>query len=136
MGAIKQGLRDGTIDVIASDHAPHSLDEKEVDYLQAPFGIVGLETAVGLAITELVATNVLTLSQIVEKFSTNPRKIVGRTIDIGVGKVANLTFLDPNIAWTVKADRFKSKSKNSPFDGRKLKGKPVGVFNHNSILLT
>jgi dihydroorotase len=133
--ALKQGLRDGTIDVIATDHAPHSLDEKEVDYLQAPFGIVGLETAIGLAITELVETHVLTLAQLIEKFSTNPRKIIRKTVEIHEGGIANFTFLDPGIVWTVKADQLKSKSKNSPFNGRELKGKAVGIFNHNTLLL-
>ncbi len=133
--AIKQGIREGIVDVIASDHAPHSLDEKEVDYLQAPFGIVGLETAIGLAITELVASNVITFSQLVEKFSTNPRKIIKRTIDIREGNSANFTFVDPEIQWKVDVSRFKSKSKNSPFDGKLLKGRAVGIFNHGEILL-
>jgi len=95
---MKQGIREGIVDVIASDHAPHSLDEKEVDYLQAPFGIVGLETAIGLAITELVESNVITFSQLVEKFSTNPRAIIKRTIDIREGNSANFTFIDPEIS--------------------------------------
>ncbi len=133
--AIKHGLRDGTIDVIATDHAPHSLDEKEVDYLQAPFGIVGLETAIGLAITELVVTKILTLDQLIEKFSSNPRKIIGRTIEIREGELANLTFIDPDALWTVKTSRFKSKSKNSPFEGRILKGRAIGIFNHGIALV-
>jgi dihydroorotase len=133
--AIKLGLRDGTIDVIATDHAPHSLDEKEVDYLQAPFGIVGLETAIGLAITELVVTKILSLAQLIEKFSTNPRKIIGRTIETREGELANLTFMDLDAVWTVKTSRFKSKSKNSPFEGRTLKGKATGIFNHGIALV-
>ncbi len=133
--AIKQGIREGIVDVIASDHAPHSLDEKEVDYLQAPFGIVGLETAIGLAITELVVPNVITFSQLVEKFSTNPRKIIKRTIDIREGTSANFTFVDPDIQWKVEVSRFKSKSKNSPFDGKMLKGRAVGIFNRGELLL-
>jgi dihydroorotase len=133
--AIKLGLRDGTIDVIATDHAPHSLDEKEIDYLQAPFGIVGLETAIGLAITELVVTKILTLAQLIEKFSTNPRKIIGRTIETREGQLANLTFMDPDAVWTVKTSQFKSKSKNSPFEGRTLKGKAIGIFNHSIALV-
>ena len=127
--AIKEGLRDGTIDVIATDHAPHSLDEKELDFLQAPFGIVGLETAIGLAITELVSAKVITLAQLVEKFSTNPRRIIGKPLDVREGVAANLTFIDPDIQWQVDASKFKSKSKNSPFNGRKLKGRAFGIFN-------
>lgn len=133
--AIKQGLKDGTIDVIATDHAPHSLDEKEVDYIQAPFGIVGLETAIGLAISELVEQNVLTMHQMIEKFSVNPRRIVGREISVAEGERANLTFFDPHIQWKVEPEKFKSKSKNSPFAGRMLKGKAVGIMNNGRILL-
>jgi dihydroorotase len=133
--AIKEGLRDGTIDVIASDHAPHSLDEKEVDYLQAPFGIVGLETAVGLAITELVGPGIISIIQLVEKFSTNPRRIVGRNLDIREGNPANFTFIDTDLRWKVDTSRFKSKSKNSPFHGRELKGKAIGIYNRGRVLL-
>jgi len=133
--AIREGLRDGTIDVIATDHAPHSLDEKEVDYIQAPFGIVGLETAIGLSVTHLVATGVLTLSQLVEKFSTNPRKIIGKEILVAEGQAANLTIFDPEAEWTVDCAQFHSKSKNSPFNGTILKGKPIGIVNHGLVLI-
>jgi dihydroorotase len=132
--AIKEGLRDGTIDVIASDHAPHSYDEKQVEYSQAPFGIVGLETALGLAITELVIPKTITLLQLVEKFAVNPRKILHLPIPILVeGKEANLTMFDPQVEWTVDVSKFHSKSKNSPFHGRKLVGKTVAMFNHGSL---
>ncbi len=133
--AIKGGLRDGTIDVIATDHAPHSLDEKEVDYIQAPFGIVGLETAIGLAMTELVHTGILSFAQLIEKFSVNPRRIVGKPVAIEEGQEANFTFIDPNAEWKVDVASFKSKSKNSPFDGRILKGRPIGIMNHGHVLL-
>ena len=133
--AIKEGLKDGTIDVIATDHAPHSLDEKEVDYIQAPFGIVGLETAIGLSITELVEKKILTMHQLVEKFSVNPRKIIGKEVRIAEGEPANLTFIDPNIEWNVEISKFNSKSKNSPFNGRTLKGKAVGICNNGKMLL-
>jgi len=129
--AIKVGLKDGTIDVIATDHAPHSFDEKQVEYQSAPFGIVGLETALGLAITELFMKNVLSLSQLVEKFSTNPRRILHLpTIRIAVGEMANLTIFDPVVQWVVDPQFFKSKSKNSPFGGFRLTGKAVGVLNN------
>lgn len=133
--AIKEGLQDGTIDVIATDHAPHSLDEKEVDYIQAPFGIVGLETAIGLTITELVEQQYLTLAQMIEKLSVNPRRIIGREIRVQEGATANLTLFDPNVQWKVETSAFKSKSKNSPFNGRVLKGKAVGVVNNGKMLL-
>lgn len=129
--ALKKGLRDGTIDVIATDHAPHSFDEKQVEFQSAPFGIVGLETALGLVVTELVNAGVLTLSQMVEKMSTNPRRIVNLPeIRIAEGQPANLTIFDPAAEWIVDIQAFKSKSKNSPFGGKKLTGRPVGVMNN------
>ncbi len=134
--AVIEGLMDGTIDVIATDHAPHSFDEKEVEYLAAPFGIVGLETAIGLAFTELVETKILTISQLIEKFSINPRKILKlEKIEIREGKIANLTIIDMEKKWVVDISQFKSKSKNSPFNGRNLKGKPFAVVNNNNFYL-
>jgi len=128
--AIKAGLKDGTIDVIATDHAPHSFDEKQVEYQSAPFGIVGLETAVGLAMTELVHKGVLTIHQLVQKLSTNPRRIL-RLPDIAIaeGEMANLTIIDPDAEWVVDPSTFRSKSKNTPFAGYRLRGKPVGIIN-------
>jgi len=129
--AIKEALRDGIIDVIATDHAPHTIDEKEVEFAQAPFGIVGLETAIGLSITELVNHKYLTSVQLVEKFSVNPRRILSLpTINIQEGEIANLTLLDPTIEWIVDIQSFRSKSKNSPFHGRALKGKAIGIINN------
>jgi dihydroorotase len=128
--ALKQGLKDGTIDVIASDHAPHSFDEKQVEFQAAPFGIVGLETAIGLSLTELVHTGVLSLHQLVERFSVNPRRILHLpVIDIREGEIANLTIVDPDAVWVVDPQKFKSKSRNSPFGGRRLTGRPFGVIN-------
>jgi dihydroorotase len=129
--ALRKGLKDGTIDVIATDHAPHSFDEKQVEFQTAPFGIVGLETALGLVITELVNKGVLTLSQMIEKMSTNPRRILGLPeIRIEEGQNANLTIFDPDAEWIVDTGAFKSRSKNSPFGGRPLTGKPVGIVNN------
>lgn len=128
--AMKEGLRDGTISVIATDHAPHTFDEKQVEYTYAPFGIVGLETAVGLALTKLVVPGFLTLSDLISKFSTNPRSILHLPlIHVSEGSRANLTILDTELVWTVAVAKFRSKSKNSPFDGMKLMGKAVGVVN-------
>jgi dihydroorotase len=135
--ALKEGLKDGTIDVIATDHAPHSFDEKQVEFAYAPFGIVGLETALGLCCTELVEKKILTLIQLIEKLSVNPRKILHLPdIKIAEGEEANLTFLDPAREWTVNVNEFKSKSKNSPFDGWKLKGKAIGIINNGVLLLS
>ncbi len=129
--ALLEGLRDGTIDVIASDHAPHSYDEKEVEYIYAPFGIVGLETTIGLCVTKLIKTKILTWKQLIEKLSVNPRKILSLPeIKIEVGAKANFTLIDAKKEWTVDAQQFKSKSKNSPFDKWKLKGKSFGIFNN------
>jgi dihydroorotase len=134
--AMKTGLRDGTIDVIATDHAPHSFDDKEVEFQYAPFGIVGLETAIGLAISGLVGKNYLTIEQLIEKFSVNPRRILSLPVlRILEGEPANITILDPDREWIVDIQRFRSKSKNSPFQGWKLKGSAMGIINNGSIQL-
>jgi dihydroorotase len=134
VAALKKGLKDGTIDVIATDHAPHSFDEKQVEYQQAPFGIVGLETAIGLTVSELVLPGVLTLSQMIEKMSVNPRKILGLpSLRIAEGERANLTIFDPDVEWIVDPAAFKTKSKNTPFGGRKLTGRPVGIVNNGEV---
>jgi len=132
--ALRQGLKDGTIDVIATDHAPHSYDEKQVEFQVAPFGIVGLETALGLAITQLFQTNILSLYQVVEKLSTNPRRIL-HLPDIGIaeGEPANLTIFDPAATWSVDPAKFKSKSRNTPFAGYHLTGRPLGVINNGQF---
>ena len=125
VAAIKQGLKDGTLDVIATDHAPHALDEKSGEFDAAPFGIVGLETAVGLSL-KLVLEGVLSMSQLVERMSTAPARIIrsgGGTLSEGV--VADVTIIDPNMEWMVDTSAFKSKSKNSPYGGWKLKGRAV-----------
>ncbi|MFN0157590.1 MAG: dihydroorotase [Bacteroidota bacterium] len=132
--ALKEGLKDGTIDVIATDHAPHSFDEKQVEFQAAPFGIVGLETAIGLSITELVLKNILTLPQLVEKLSVNPRRILHLpTIKIVEGEQANLTIFDPTTDWVVDPLTFKSLSKNTPFGGFKLVGRSIGVINNGQM---
>jgi dihydroorotase len=132
--AVKKGLQDGTIDVIATDHAPHSYDEKQVEFPAAPFGIVGLETALGLSLTELVHKGVLSLYQLVEKFSVNPRNILHLPqIRITEGESANLTIFDPLTEWTVDPAVFKSKSKNTPFGGVRLTGRPMGVVNNKQV---
>jgi dihydroorotase len=133
--AMKEGLRDGTIDVIATDHAPHSLDEKQVEYVNAPFGIVGLETAIGLTVTELVEPGIVSLSRMVELMSVNPRKILGLpAISIKEGEMANLTIFDTDTEWTVDVNAFSSRSKNSPFNGCKLRGRAVGIVNNGRTL--
>jgi dihydroorotase len=125
VAAIKQGLRDGTIDVIATDHAPHAADEKSGEFDYAPFGIVGLETALGLALN-LVGEGILSLAEVIRKFSATPAAIL--KLDKGtlsVGADADITIIDPNKEWTVDASRFRSKSRNTPFNGWKLRGMAV-----------
>ncbi len=133
--AAKEGLRDGVIDCIATDHAPHALFEKEVEFIDAPFGIVGLETALGLSVRELVVQGYLSLAELIEKLSSNPRRIL-RLPDIRIepGQRANLTFFDPELQWTVDVAKFKSKSKNSPFHGTMLIGKALGIFNKGQFV--
>lgn len=132
--AMKAGLKDGVIDAIATDHAPHSYDEKEVEFAQAPFGIIGLETALGLAVTELVRKNVLSLYQLVEKLSTNPRRLLHLpTIAIAEGEKANLTIFDPGAEWVVDPSLFRSHARNTPFGGMHLVGKPIGILNNGLV---
>lgn len=132
--AIVSGLKDGTIDCIASDHAPHSLEEKELEFEYAPNGIVGLETEVGLTFTELYHKKVLSLENIVEKLSINPRKILNIPIPlIKEGEKANLSLLDKDMVWTVDKSRFFSKSTNTPFNKKLLTGKAIGVINNRKM---
>jgi len=124
--AVIKGLADGTIDCIASDHAPHSVEEKELEFDYAPFGMIGLETAVGLAITRLIHKKNLTWIETVEKMSTAPARILdiaGGTLN--EGEPADITVIDPDLQWTVNPGEFKSLSRNTPFAGWKLKGKAV-----------
>lgn len=122
--AIREALRDGTIDVIASDHAPHHYDAKERAFAEAPNGIVGLETALGLGIRELVLPGLLTLPELIARMSTLPARIFhlpGGTL--AVGAPADLFVFDPNQRWTVRAEEFHSRSTNSPFLGETLVGR-------------
>ncbi|MBE2188260.1 MAG: dihydroorotase [Desulfobulbaceae bacterium] len=133
--AIIEGLKDGTIDCIATDHAPHSLHEKHVELENSPNGIVGLETSLGLSLTYLYHTGHLNLSHIIEKMSVNPRRILNlEPILLSVGSRANLTIFNPDIEWTVNKQLFKSKSQNTPFDNLALKGKPIFTINNNQCI--
>jgi len=121
--AIIEGLKDGTIDIIATDHAPHHIDEKNVEFNIAANGLVGFETALPLAITCLVKPGHLTIEQLVEKMCVNPSKILGLNKGtIEVGKKADITIIDPNEEYVIDVNQFKSKSKNSPFHGFKVTG--------------
>ncbi len=120
--AIKEAIADGTIDCIVTDHAPHTKEDKEVGFDGAPFGLIGLETSLGLTVTELVKPGIIDLAQMVDRMSTSPARIVGLSHKgtIKPGFDADITIIDPDKEWTVTQDGFVSKSKNSPFIGRKL----------------
>ena len=129
--AIIEGLADGTIDCISTDHAPHAMHEKETDLNSASFGIIGLETALPIALTELVHKNKLSWSALIEKMSVNPRKLLKLPeIRIEAGQPANLSFIDPMKEWTFSEEDIYSKSKNTPFVGAKFKGRAIGAINN------
>jgi len=132
--AIKEGLRDGTIDIIATDHAPHDLADKQADYHSACFGIVGLETALPLSL-RLVDEKILTLPQLVEKLASCPAEIF--KLDqgtLGVGKPADVVIFDPGQEYKVEVSQFKSKSKNSPFDGWPVKGRVRHTISKGKVI--
>jgi dihydroorotase len=123
--AVIKGLADGTIDAIATDHAPHALEEKDVEFEFAPPGLVGLETALGLTISELVEPGYLTMTQAIDRLSTAPATILGLDSQgrIEVGRAANVVVFDASRRWTVDPASFKSRSRNTPFAGRVLRGR-------------
>ncbi len=125
--AIKEGLRNGTVDVIATDHAPHAEAEKNRSMKLAAFGIVGLETSAALTYTELVEKGIITPMQMTEKMSWNPAKILGLHDrgSVSEGKIADVVIFDPEKEYTIDKNTFLSKGKNTPFHGRKVKGEVV-----------
>jgi dihydroorotase len=127
--ALLEGLADGTIDVIASDHAPHVSEEKDVEFDAAAFGVIGLETSLAVVMTCLVAKNILSPSQLVQKMSLLPNRILG--LDGGTlskGKAADITIIDPEARWTIDAGQFYSKGRNTPFDGFESQGYAVSTI--------
>jgi len=134
MDAIIEGLRDGTIDCIATDHAPHATHEKETDMISAAMGIIGLETAIPLGLTHLVNAGHLTLSQYIERCSINPRKLLGLdTVQIKEGHPANLTIFDPDKKWRFSESDIRSKSRNTPFLGNEFTGRVLGAINQGML---
>ncbi len=134
--SVLEGFRDGTVDAIATDHAPHHADEKALEFDRAPFGIIGLETAVGLALDRLVHTGVINLERLVELFSVNPARIF-KLEDRGTlrrGAWGDVTILDPDLTWTFDASLSKSKSRNTPFDGLELRGAAVATVVAGRVL--
>jgi len=126
--ALIAGLADGTVDAIATDHAPHEPALKDVEFDRAPFGILGFDTALGLALEQLVHTGRLSLLRMVELFTAGPARVLGMERKIAAGQPADLTIFSTTREWTYDVKQSASKSRNSPFDGRKFKGGPVATI--------
>src|SRR5689334_17037187 len=126
--ALLEGLADGTVDAIATDHAPHEPALKDVEFDRAPFGILGFETALALALEQLVHTGKVSLVRMVELFATGPARVLGIERKVAAGQPADLTIFSTDRAWTYSVEESPSKSRNSPFDGRKFKGGPMGAI--------
>lgn len=134
--AMLDGLKDGTIDAIATDHAPHTPESKNIEFDYAPFGVIGLETSFAVGIKNLVETNVLTLEEFIQKLTVNPRKILNLDYDLlKEGKDANLTIFDTKTEWKVDRMKFNSLSRNTAFANEELKGEIFGVINKSKIFL-
>ncbi len=126
--ALLAGLADGTVDAIATDHAPHEPAIKDVEFDKAPFGILGFETAVSLALEELVHTNRISLMRMVELFTTGPARVLGKDRKLTPGEPADVTIFSLDRPWTYHVKESPSKSRNSPFDGRTFKGGPAATI--------
>ena len=135
VAAMIEGLADGTVDAIASDHAPHTPTEKQTDFESAPFGVIGLETTVALALDKLFHAGKITLPRLIELFSVNPARILGvEGGQLKVGAPADLTVLDLEKKWTYRAAEGLSKSRNSPFDGWSFRGAPAATIVAGALL--
>ena len=126
VAALKAGLKDGTIDCIASDHAPHEREAKELEFLYAPFGVIGLESTLAIVIRELIDSGLLSWSELIARMATHPARILGLPSGrLAEGAPADVTVIDPMRPWTIDSRTFLSKSRNCPFDGQKVRGKAV-----------
>lgn len=126
--ACRQGLIDGTIDCIATDHAPHTREEKAAGFLTAPPGMVGLETAIPLAVQAMIDTGLADWPRLIQWFTTMPAGVLGLDRPaMTPGSVADLTILDPRVNWRINAENFLSKSRNTPFHGRQVTGRAIGT---------
>jgi dihydroorotase len=129
-----EGLKDGTIDCIATDHSPHAIEEKEVEFDYAPFGISSIEIAVSLIVSEFVNKGILTFRELVEKFSVNPAKIFNLNKGkISPGESVDIVIIDPELEWEIDVNKFYSKGKNSPYNKKRLKGKVIAVLKEGKI---
>jgi dihydroorotase len=122
--ALHKALADGTIDCLVSDHAPHALEEKDVEFTLAPFGVIGMETLLPIVITELVEKGVISINEVIAKLTINPARILGLPKGtLSVGADADITIIDPQVKWQIDKEKFKSKSRNCPFHGREVTGR-------------
>jgi dihydroorotase len=126
--ALIQGLADGSVDAIATDHAPHHPASKDVEFDRAPFGITGFETALALGLNELVHTGKISLIRLVELFTTGPARVLGIERKIAADEPGDLTIFSTEHEWTFRAAESPSKSRNTPFDGRTFRGGPVATI--------
>ena len=126
--ALIEGLADGSVDAIATDHAPHHPSSKDVEFDRAPFGITGFETALALGLSELVHAGKISLKRLVELFTTGPARVLGIERKIAADEPADLTIFSPDHAWTFRAADSPSKSRNTPFDGRAFRGAPMATI--------
>lgn len=136
VAAMIEGLRDGTIDAICTDHAPHSIDEKEVEFIYAPNGIIGLDTAWAVCVQRLIEPGHLSVAQVVDKLSVQPRRILTIPIpELRVGAPANLTLFSTTSPWTYTKEQIRSKSVNSPYIGQSFNGRALGIYNKGRLVL-
>jgi dihydroorotase len=126
--ALRAGLADGTVDAVATDHAPHHRASKEVEFDAAPFGITGFETALALALEQLLHAGRLSLTRLVELFATGPARVLGKARRIAAGEPADLTLFSTEHPWTFRAEDSASLSRNTPFDGRAFRGAPMATI--------
>lgn len=136
VAALLEGLKDGTLDAIATDHAPHAFEEKDVEFKYAPSGFSGLETAVGVILTNLYHTGKFSLPEVIERMSSKPAAILGlQRGSLAVGRTADITVIDPEFEWVVDSDKFYTRGKATPFAGTKLKGKAVATVVDGKIVM-
>ena len=134
--AMLDGLQDGTIDAICTDHAPHSIEEKEVEFIYAPNGIIGLETAWGVSVRCLLDAKVLDLGTLVQKLVDNPREVLRLDVPkVEVGAKANLTFFNTDETWTFERKHVRSKSANTPYIGSTMRGRALGIYNKGELVI-
>jgi dihydroorotase len=138
-----EGIADGTVDCIATDHAPHNLNEKMLEFDRAPFGITGLETALGLALTRLYHTGKVDLKRLVELFTVNPARIINKPLGtLRAGSLGDVTLFSVDSEWVYDVNETRSRSRNCPFHGMKLKGQVAGtivagrIVYRNDVLLS